>query len=296
LIVESGQQTQKAPAGDLDALRAGLHTMWSAVAPGWERNADFIDSRTADLTATMLDAVALEPGDRVLELACGPGGLGLAAAERVGSQGEIVLSDVVPAMTEIAAARAMDRGLGNVSTLDLDLERIDQPDESYDAVLCREGIMLVPDPKQAAMEVRRVLKPGGRAAVSVWGPQERNPWLGAMLGAVGAQLGGTFPPPGMPGPFALDGRDKLLTVLSDAGFEDIDVSEVEAPWRGASFDQWWQVTSALAGPLAKVLEAQPPEAVEGIRSHAREALAGYETADGLEIPGVTLVATVRRGA
>ena len=92
--MESGQQTQKARAGDLDALRAGLHTMWSAVAPGWERNADFIDSRTADLTATMLDAVALEPGDRVLELACGPGGLGLAAAARVAPGGAVVLSDV----------------------------------------------------------------------------------------------------------------------------------------------------------------------------------------------------------
>jgi SAM-dependent methyltransferase len=197
-------------------------------------------------------------------------------------------------MTAIAAARAKDRGLGNVTTLDLDLERIDQPDESYDAVLCREGIMLVPDPRQAAREIRRVLKPGGRAVVSVWGPRQRNPWLGTMLDAVGAQLGGTFPPPGLPGPFALDGRDKLLAVLRDAEFEDLEIMEVETPWRGASFDQWWLVTSALAGPLAKLLDAQPPEAVDAIRAHAREALGSYETADGLEIPGVTLVGTARR--
>jgi len=115
-----------------------------------------------------------------------------------------------------------------------------------------------------------------------------------MLDAVGAQLGATFPPPGLPGPFALDGHDKLLAVLSGAGFEDVAVDEVAAPWVGASFDQWWLVTAALAGPLSKVLEAQPPEAIEAIRSHAREALAPYETPDGLEIPGVTLVGAARR--
>jgi len=288
--VTSGQQTQD----KVDELRAGLHAMWGTVAPGWEQNADFVDARAAGLTAAMLDAVALEPGERVLELACGPGGLGLAASQRVGPTGEVVMSDVVPQMTEIAAARAEDRGLGNVTTLDLDLERIDQPDESYDAVLCREGIMLVPDPALAATEIRRVLRPGGRAVVSVWGPRERNPWLGAMLGAVGEQLGGTFPPPGLPGPFSLDGRDKLFAVLDGASFEDIEIGEAEASWRGASFDQWWLVTSALAGPLAKVFEAQPPEAVDEIRSHARESLAEYETPTGLDIPGVTLVGTARR--
>lgn len=292
--MESGQQTTKAPAEGLDELRAGLHTMWGAVAPGWEQNADFVDSRTEDLTRAMLEAAALEPGDRVLELACGPGGLGIAAADRVGADGEVVLSDVAPQMTAIAAARSEARGLGNVTTLDLDLERLDQPDGSYDAVLCREGIMLVPDHDGAASEMWRVLRLGGRAVVSVWGPRERNPWLGAMLDAVGTQLGVTFPPPGLPGPFALDGRDKLLAVLSGAGFEDVAVDEVEAPWIGASFDQWWLVTTALAGPLAKVLEAQLPEAIDAIRSRAREALAPYETPNGLEIPGVTLVGAARR--
>jgi ubiquinone/menaquinone biosynthesis C-methylase UbiE len=292
--VESGQQTQHTPPGNADELRAGMRSMWGMVAPGWEQNADFVDVRTAEMTEAMLSAAELKEDDRVLELACGPAGLGLAAAERVGPEGEVVLSDVAPEMTAIAAARARDRGLDNVSTVELELEKIDQPDDAYDAVLCREGIMLVLDPRAAAREIRRVLKPGGRTAVSVWGPREQNPWLGAMLDAVGAQLGGNFPPPGMPGPFALDGREKLLAVLWDAEFVDFQVNEVETPWRGASFDQWWLVTSALAGPLAKVLEAQPPEAIEAIRSHAREALSEFETADGLEIPGLGLVGTARR--
>ena len=292
--MESGQKTSNAPTGDVDGLRAGLHTMWGAVAPGWEQNADFVDRRGGALTAAMLDAVSLKSGERVLELACGPGGLGMEAAELVAPDGEVVLSDIAPQMTAIAAERAQARGLTNVNTRELDLEAIDEPDETYDAVLSREGIMLVPEPARAAGEIHRVLRPGGRASVSVWGPRERNPWLTAMLEAIGAQLGGTFPPPGMPGPLSLGEDGKLRAALSDGGFADAEIREVEVPWRGADFEDWWQRTTALAGPVAKLLEAQPTEAVDAIRAHAREALSAYETKDGLEIPGVTLVGTARR--
>ena len=177
----------------------------------------------------------------------------------------------------------------------LDLERIEQPDESFDVVLCREGIMLVPEPATAAAEIRRVLRPGGRAAISVWASPEQNPWLTAMLEALGAQLGGTFPPPGMPGPLSLGDHDRFRSALADGGLDVIRIDEVEVPWRGASFDEWWDRTSALAGPVAKLLAAQPPEAVEAIRSKAHELLSEYESDDGLEIPGSTLVASTRRG-
>ena len=290
----SGQQTTEVRSGELDGLRSGLHTMWDAVAPAWGQNADFVDSRGTDLTAAMLDGVELKPGERVLELACGPGGIGIEAAKLVAPDGEVVLTDVAPQMTAIAAERARARGLGNVATRDLDLEDIDEPDESFDAILCREGLMLVPEPARAAAEIRRVLRPGGRASISVWGSRDRNPWLGAMLDAIGAQLGGAFPPPGVPGPLSLGDGGKLLGALSDGGFADVEVEEVDVPWRGASFDEWWQRTTALAGPVGKLLEAQPPEAVEAIQAHAREALSEYESPEGLEIPGLTLVGTARR--
>src|SRR3982074_3353810 len=128
-------------ATSTDALSAQLQGMWAAVAGSWATHAEYVDARGTAMTAKMLELSAPRPGERVLELACGAGGLGFAAAPLVAPGGEGVLSDVVPEMTSIAAARAETRGLSNVRTCVLDLEQIEQPDHSYDVVLCREGLM-----------------------------------------------------------------------------------------------------------------------------------------------------------
>lgn len=277
-----------------DDLRTRLHGMWASVADAWGEHADYVEERAAAATARMLALSDPRPGEHVLELACGTGGLGLAAAERVGPGGEVVLSDVAAEMTAIAAARAAARGVGNVSTAQLDLERIDQPDESYDVVLCREGLMFAPAPERAAREILRVLRPGGRVAVAVWGPRERNPWLGVVMDVVGAQIGRPVPPPGVPGPFALSDSERLASLLADAGFADVEVTELAVPLRAASFGDWWVRTSALAGPLATILRSMPEEARDALRARARDAAGRYETADGLEFPGLTLLAAAVR--
>jgi ubiquinone/menaquinone biosynthesis C-methylase UbiE len=275
-------------------LRKNLHGMWATVAAGWDEHADYTDERAAPITEKLLGLADLRPGDRVLELACGPGGLGLAAAQRIAPGGEVILSDVVAEMTAIAARRAERQGLTNVGTEVLDLEQIDQPDDSYDVVLCREGLMLAVDPGQAAREIGRVLRPGGRVALAVWGPRDRNPWLGTVLDAVSAQLGAPIPPPGIPGPFALDDADRLVAILDSAGLAEVAVTELSVPLKIASFEEWWGRTTALAGPLAKMLEALHEDAVQELRGRAQDAAKPYQTPAGLEFPGVTLVASARR--
>jgi SAM-dependent methyltransferase len=278
-----------------DALRARLKGMWGTVAAGWAHHADYADARGAQSADRMLDLADLQPGDRVLELACGPGGLGLAAAARVGGSGEVVLTDVAEAMTAIAAARAAERGLSNVSARVLDLERIDEPDGSYDAVLCREGLMFAVEPAGVLAAIARVLRPGGRVAVAVWGPRERNPWLGVVMDAVSAQIGTPVPPPGVPGPFALGDAGRVRGLLADAGLADVQVGELPVPLRAASFDEWWTRTSALAGPLSAILASMPAAAVQALRERAREAVRPCVTASGgLDFPGVTLIASGRR--
>jgi ubiquinone/menaquinone biosynthesis C-methylase UbiE len=273
-------------------LRIQVHDMWASVAPAWGEHADYIDGRGAHVTARMLELTLPQPGERVLELACGTGGVGIAAAERVGPDGEVVLSDVAAEMTAVAAARAGH--LANVSTRVLDLERIDEPDNSYDVVLCREGLMFALDPVGAAREIRRVLRPGGRVAIAVWGPRERNPWLGVLFDTVSAQLGTPVPPPGVPGPFSLDDADRLADVLRASGLDDVSVGELSVPLIASSFDEWWARTSTIAGPLAKRLAALPESAQQALRARLEVATQTYITPAGVEFPGVTLIASARR--
>jgi SAM-dependent methyltransferase len=282
-------------AGNTDAFRGQLHDMWAGVASAWGEHATDVDARGASTTKRMLELSAPKPGDRVLELACGPGGVGLAAAPLVGPDGEVVLSDVAAEMTSIAAARADALGLRNVHTRELDLEEIDEPDGSYDVVLCREGLMFALDPARATREIRRVLRPGGRVALAVWGPRDRNPWLGVVLDTVSAHFGTPIPPPGIPGPFSLDDASTLAGLLRDAELGDVVVDELPVPTYAATIEEWWTRTSALAGPLATMLAALPEDAALALHARLQEAVTPYRTANGLEFPGVTLLACARRG-
>jgi enediyne biosynthesis protein CalE5 len=266
-----------------------LHAIWSTASQAWNEHADFVEERGAVVSAAMLAVADLRPGDDVLELGCGPGGVGIAAAEIVGADGHVVLSDVVPEMTAIAEERARRHGLRNVVVRELDMEHIDVPDASFDKVLCREALMLVADPTAAARETLRALRPGGLAVFAVWGPAAANPWLSALLDAVSAQLGAPVPPPGMPGPFALSGDGALAQVLSAAGFSDVDVREVSTPLHAASIDEWWTVVPSLAGPVAAIINSLPDDVTSAMRADAESALRNYADAGGYTIPGLSLV-------
>jgi SAM-dependent methyltransferase len=267
--------------------------MWAGVAPQWRAHADEVDSRSAGLTAAMLDGVGLQGGERVLELACGPGGTGIEAAKRVGSEGRVVLSDVAESMAVIAGERAALLGLRNVLTATLDLEDIDEPESTFDVVLCREGLMFAVEPARALSEIFRVLRPGGRFAAAVWGPRVENPWLGLLLDVLSAELGTTMPPPGVPGPFSLADAEVLAALVDAAGFVDGAVVPVSVPHRSSSFEEYFQLTSDVAGPLAAVIGGLPDETRDAVRARLRSELAPYTSAEGVDIPGVSLLITAR---
>jgi SAM-dependent methyltransferase len=154
--------------------------------------------------------------------------------------------------------------------------------------------MFTLDPGAALTEIGRVLRPAGRVGLAVWGPRDRNPWLGVVFDVVTAETGQPVPPPGIPGPFALSDQRRLERLLREAGFADVTVTAHPCPMVDNSFDVWWARTCSLAGPLAARLAKLTEAQLASLRQRAREAARPYETPDGLSFPGLALVASGRR--
>ncbi len=132
---------------------------------------------------------------------------------------------------------------------------------------------------------------GGRVALATWGQRSANPWLGVVLDAVSAQTGLQLPPPGRPGPFALDDAEALAAMLVSAGLSAVSVTELAVPMRTASVDEWWERTPALAGPLVHVLAGLSDGARSQLAARVRSAVAPFTTPDGrLDLPGLALIA------
>lgn len=271
-----------------------MSEMWNGVASGWEQSARYFDEQLAAATDAMLDSAEISEGDAVLELACGPGGAGLAAAERVGAGGRVLLSDSASEM--VAAAARRSRAHPQVSTAVFDQCEIASEQERFDAVIIRHGLMFAEDPAAAVAEARRVLRPGGSYAAMTWGPRAENPWLGVALDAVGEQFGVPFPPEGVRGPFSLDDTAHLISVLEAGGLEDVRVQRIATPMRVPSVQAWWERGPQLAGPLAIALAAMEPEVREAIEQRALSAAANAASADGEELvlAGSVLVCCGRR--
>ncbi len=260
---------------------------WTEVAAAWDAHVDEVDDHSAAATAALLDRVAVQPGDRVLELAAGPGTLGATWSQLVGPDGSVVLSDLAPGMVEVARRR--NRTLASVSVEVLDAAAIDRPDASFDVVASRMGLMFTPDPARAFREIRRVLAPGGRLGALTWGGIAHNPWLTCVGMAAMANGLGSGPPIGPGGIFSLGDPDQLAALVRDAGLLDVETAEITITFRAADIDEHIRRVSSLAGPLAGILRRASEEQRAAVRHTATELAAPYLTVDGLAMPGRALL-------
>ena len=276
---------------DPDEQRAASRETWEQAAAGWGRFADRVRDWGMGISAAMVDALSPQPGQRLLELAAGPGDTGFMAAELIAPGGTLICSDGAEAMLDVARERAAALDISNVEFRQLELEWIDLPTADVDGVLCRWGIMLVVDPAAAAQEIRRVLRPGGRAALAVWDEPVRNPWTTLGAGAL-IELGFLAPAqPGQPDMFTLAGDGVLRELLEAAGLIDVEVIAVALERRFDGVDQYLAETLAMSSRFRSAYRTldfdQQREVKRLITRNARP----FTDADGsLTLPGSSLVA------
>ena len=262
---------------------------WERSAAGWAGQADSIRDFGMPISVWMIEQLGLQPGQRVLELAAGPGDTGFMAAELVSPGGSLISSDGAESMLEIARERARTMGVENVEFKELNLQWIDMDAASVDAVLCRWGLMFVSDPGPALQEIRRVLKPGGRAAVAVWAGPELNPWATIPTRAL-VELGHAEPPdPTAPGMFVLADADRLRELLESAGFIEAHVEPVELSRPAAGVEEYVEETLALSSPFAEVRERLSDEQWDEVKARIAELAEPFTEGDGsLRFPACSL--------
>ena len=279
---------------DPETYKRTTRQQWQDAAEAWHRWGPTIEDWLGDATERMLDSAGVGPGSRVLDVAAGAGGQSLAAARRAGPDGQVLATDIAPALLEYAAKAAADAGLGNVDTLEADGERLDVPEAAFDAAISRVGLIYFPDQQAALGAIRRALRPGGRMSAIVYSTAERNPFFAVPVGIIRRRA--QLPPPaaGQPGPFSLGGPGVAEETLARAGFHDIAVETVPSPLRLPSAADCVRFERESFGALLQMLAGLPPQEREEAWAEIATALAAYEGPDGFVGPCEMLVVTGTR--
>ena len=275
-------------SGQHETGRQQSRADWAAVAPGWYAQREEIWKASRPVSEWMVRKLDPQPGDTVLELAAGLGDTGLMAARLLGETGRVFITDFTPEMVAAARRRAEELSVENAEFRTLDAERMDLETDSVDGVLCRWAYMQMIDPAAAFAETRRVLRPGGRLAFSVWAERERNPTL-SLAGNVLVEFGHTAPPdPQEPSAFFLADPERIRKLVEGAGFAEPEIEEVSFRWRFASRDTYWRYLTETAASASRILRSLSPEAQNTVRKRVHEAARPYYSGEGYDFPAVCL--------
>jgi len=233
----------------IEKYRERLREEWTedATVAAWRKWQAPLSAFTRGATEAVLEAAQLRPGMRVLDLASGVGDPSLFVAEAVGPSGHVVATDLGPGMIGLAEELARTRGLRNIEFRVANVEALPFPDESFDVITCRFGVMFFPDQLKAFRECLRVLKRGGRVAFVVWGRREQ-PFLGTTVGILMKYVEVPPPDPDAPHAFMFGERGLLKSRLEAAGFAQVreEVRTVQARWTGSAEEYWQQFTEVAA--------------------------------------------------
>jgi SAM-dependent methyltransferase len=267
---------------DPEAVRAFEHAGWQVAAAGYEAS---FATATRQFIPDLLDCAVIEPGQSVLDVACGPGFTAAAAAERGARVRGLDFSD---AMLAVARARhpglAFDQG---------DAEALPYADGAFDAVVSNFGIHHAPNPVNALAEARRVLRPGGRLAFSVWADQASNIAWKLVFDAIRAKgdMGASkAPPPGG----GLNDLEACNAALTQAGFTHGTVDRIRHVWRHPDGAALLNALKAGTARMAALIGAQTPGALAAIAQEIDRTAVPYRDDSGLAIPIAAFIAAAQK--
>ena len=239
----------------------------------------------------LIAAGALQPGDRVLDVACGTGIVARLVAEQVEAEGSVVGLDLNAGMLAVARSLSQAAGLavewqeGNATSLPFS-------DATFDVVLCQQGVQFFPDRPLALKEMHRVLVPGGRLALNIWRSIEHSPGYVVLVEALEQHVGKASATV-MRAPFSLPEAWEVQSLLTEAGFHGIDIRVREGRVHFASPEEFVRGTVA-ATPLAGLVAQTGEDVRAALLREVRTRLHPYVQSCGLAFPIQTHLVTAHR--
>jgi SAM-dependent methyltransferase len=283
------------PASSTPTAQASARAQWDQAAAGWDAHEPQIRAWLARATEGMLDMAGIGPGSRVLDVAAGAGGQTLDIAERVGPGGHVLATDLSPEILARAQANAARAGHANVQTQVADGQDLGVEPASFDAVVCRLGLMLFPDPLRALREMHRALRPGGAACTVVFSQADRNPCITMLLSTALKHAG--LPPrdPYAPGSLLSLGQPGRIDALfSDAGFEAVATTRIDAPFKMPSVRAYIEFLRSSASPINQILGRLDDAAAGAAWAEMEDKLSAFTTPTGWAGPNELLLTAGRR--
>lgn len=280
---------------DADKYKNAQREQWNKDGDAWRRWNPILDRWYGEVTRHMLDLARIQPGQRILDIAAGAGEPTVSAAERVGPSGYVLATDISEGIVELARQVAQEHGLNQVETRTMDGEKLDLPDDSFDAVLCRLGLMYMPHPVTALSEWRRALKPGGWVAVVVFTTPDRNSWGAVPASIIRQRAQIPAPLSGQPGPFSLGSAGILVDIFNQAGFTNPEIHAMSVPHRMSSAAEYVQVAREAFGGFNAMMSQLSIEERNSVWNEVEQALRSFDSPSGFEAPGECFVAAAMKG-
>lgn len=280
---------------DRQDFKIAVREQWDRSAAGWNEHTPEIRAWLRQASDAMLDMAGIGPGASVLDVAAGAGDQTLDIAERVGPAGRVLATDLSPAILALADMNARHAGFGNVRTLVADGEALSVPPSSFDAVVCRLGLMFFPDPLQGLRSMQRALRPGGGICTLVFSRPERNPCLGILMSTALKHAGQAPRDPFQPGGLLSLGKPGLTDALFQAaGFRNVASTALDAPFHLPTPHHYLDFVRASASPIQQILGRLTAEAAESAWAEMEERLGVFMTADGWIGPNELLLTAAQR--
>lgn len=259
----------------------------------WSRDWERYDRSLAGYHQRLLEAAAFAADDRVLDIGCGNGQSTLDAA-RAASSGSALGVDLSSKMLARARERAAEAGLSNVSFEQADAQVHPFAPASADIAVSRFGSMFFGDPVAAFANIGAAVQAGGRLVLLVWQSSGRQGWLRTLFDALALGRELPVPPADAPGPFGLGDPDRTRSILTSAGFVDVDLTGIDGDFRiGDDVEDSYEFVKSMGmtrGLLSGVTDAERESALDTLRS----VIAENTDADGTHFESAAWLVTARR--